>query len=97
MDTGSTTATATSDAATPFRDRRVIAACLLLFAIGWFTGQGRGNPFSPAKPDRPVLTAIARLAKAALWVLVVEPPPPEEPQHYVVRVDTDRINHREGW
>lgn len=96
METGSTLAS--SDLLTPFRDRRVIAACVLIFALGWFTGQGKGNPFAPPKPERPVLTVIAKLAKAALWVLVVQPPPPDEPPpHHVVRAEIDRINHREGW
>lgn len=96
METGSTTAT--SDALQPFHNRRVIAACLLLFALGWFAGQGRGNPFAPATPKRPVLAALAKLAKTGLWLLVVEPVPDDlPPEHHVVRSHTDTINHREGW
>jgi hypothetical protein len=94
METGSTP----SDGLTPFRDRRVIVACVLLFALGWFSGQGRGNPFVPPQPKRPVLAALAKVAKAALWLLVVEPVPDDLPDdHFVVHAHTDRINHREGW
>ena len=96
METGSTTPPLSN--ALRF-DRRLIPAAALLFALGWFAGQGSGNPFAPAKPERPFLTALAKLAKAGLWLLVVEPVPddlpPEDRLAKMGRRDT--INHREGW
>jgi hypothetical protein len=46
----------------------------------------------------PFLTALARLAKLGLWVLVVEPVPDDLPdENQYTHLDTDVINHREGW
>lgn len=100
METGSINPPLSSPPAKPGIDRRLIAAGLLLFALGWFTGQGNGNPFGPTRPDRPFLSALAKLAKAGLWLLVVEPVPddlpPEDRMAKMGRRD-NTINHREGW
>lgn len=80
-------------------DKRLIVAAVLLFALGWMSGGGGGNPFAPSKPERPFLTALARLAKAGLWLLVVEPVPddlPDEPEPSYAHADRT-INHRGGW
>jgi len=93
METGSK-----SDGAKPRWDRRLILAAVLLFALGWMSGQGGGNPFGPAKPQRPFLTALAKLAKAGLWLLVVEPVPDDlPPDDNYAAANRDRINHRSGW
>jgi hypothetical protein len=79
-------------------DRRLLAAAVGLFVVGWIIGQhspGGTLPWQPEKP-RPVLTALARLAKFGLWLMVVEPVPPDLPQQYA-RHDPDYISHREGW
>jgi hypothetical protein len=76
-------------------DKRLIAAAIGLFFVGWAVGQsspGGGLPWKPEKP-RPVITAIARLAKFGLWLLVVDPPP--GPPQYAKHDGT--LNHREGW
>jgi hypothetical protein len=78
-------------------DRRLIAAGVLLFALGWFAGQGNGNPFSPKQPERPFLAALAKIAKAGLWLLVVEPVPDDLPPEDRIAKMNNTINHREGW
>lgn len=56
------------------------------------------------KPDRPVLKAIARFARTALWFMAFAEQPPEEPdqrQHVQsVLVDENgyvHVNHSRGW
>jgi hypothetical protein len=67
-------------------------------AAGFVVGQGDTNflPWQPEK-DRPVLRFVARLAKFGLWIMVVQPPPPDNT--YVARCEEGEIcvNHREGW
>ena len=77
---------------------RTILACVALFAAGFVVGQGNTNvlPWQPEK-DRPVLRFVARIAKFGLWLMVVQPPPPDNT--YVARCEEGEIclNHREGW
>jgi hypothetical protein len=95
-----TTPVATSSPATKPLDKRLLAAAVGVFVVGWVIGQnspGGSFPWQPEKP-RPVLTALARLAKFGLWLMVVEPPPPDlPPERSFVKHDPDYISHREGW
>lgn len=81
-------------------DRKILAIGIGLLAVGFVMGQGAGGgslPWAPKK-ERPILTALARLAKLGLWVLVVEPVPDDLPDdNQYTRIDCDHINHREGW
>jgi hypothetical protein len=81
-------------------DRKILAIGIGLLAVGFVLGQGSGGgslPWAPKK-ERPFLTALARLAKLGLWVLVVEPVPDDLPdENQYTHLDTDVINHREGW
>ena len=80
-------------------DRRLLAAAVGLFVAGWLIGQHAPSvslPWETEKP-RPVLTALARIAKFGLWLMVVQPPPPDVPPDQFVRHDPDYISHREGW
>lgn len=81
-------------------DKRLVLMALGIFVAGWFLGQagaGGSLPWAPKK-ERPILTAIARIAKMALWVMVVEPVPDDLPENrYATSVNPDIINHREGW
>lgn len=78
--------------------RFVLLLCLLAFGAGWMTG---GTVESQKRKGRPVLTAIVKLAKAALWLAAFAEPPPEEPvEHRSVMIDETgyaRINHARGW
>jgi hypothetical protein len=80
-------------------DKKILAIGIGLLAVGFVMGQGSGGslPWAPKK-QRPILTALARLAKLGLWVLVVEPVPDDLPdENQYTHLDTDAINHREGW
>jgi hypothetical protein len=64
--------------------KALIWVVVIAFFVGMWTsgGGGRGpvpNPFAP-QPERPVLSAITRVAKKLMWVAVfLEPVPPDCP------------------
>lgn len=77
---------------------------LVLICIGCLlAGVAYTNVEIRPKNDRPVLKALARAAKAALWFMAfAEPPPKEDEQHHVQSVLIDEqgyahINHSRGW
>lgn len=78
-------------------DRKILAIGIGLLVVGFVMGQGSGGslPWAPKK-NRPILSAIARLAKLGLWIMV-EPVPDDAPANQYTRYDADAINHREGW
>jgi hypothetical protein len=91
-------------------DRKIIGIVLVALAIGWWLGSSNHSPLNPHPvPDRPVLTALARVARLAarlgLYVALAaeKPPEPEQPQPQIVKappVDSDGhrvVNHGEGW
>lgn len=79
-------------------DRRLVAAAAALLLVGFFAGQAGGPGIFTPKKQRPVLTLLAKVAKAGLWLLVVEPVPDDLPdEHTYARLDSNTINHREGW
>ena len=77
--------------------KTIVAAALVAFLVGWVVGQGAGDSF-PWQPEkkRPVITAIARLAKFGLWLMVVEPAP-EEAAPAQLAGNEGILNHKEGW
>ena len=80
-------------------DRKILAIGIGLLVVGFALGQGSGGgglPWMPKK-ERPILTALARIAKLGLWLMVVEPVPDDLPENQYTHLDTDVINHREGW
>lgn len=76
--------------------RMIAAACLMAFAAGWFVSGAVETP-----KGRPFLTALAKLAKTALWVAAFAEQPPADPDPLPsVMVDEQgiaRINHARGW
>lgn len=77
-------------------NRQIAAVCLLCFAAGWFAP----SVAQPAK-DRPVLKAIVKFAKTALWFAAfAEPAPSPDPEHQSVMVDDQGyavLDHSRGW
>ena len=78
--------------------KTLFIACVLAFVAGRMTAD-----FPPTTKDRPVLAALAKFAKMALWFAAFAEPAPEEQKEYEVRrVLTDEhgyatINHSRGW
>lgn len=74
-------------------------ACILCFAVGWQLHQ---QSIPQPNTDRPVLRALARIAKTALWFMAFAEPAPSDPNVEVQSVLTDEngyahINHARGW
>jgi hypothetical protein len=90
-------------------DRKFLATVLVALALGWWLGSSNSSPLNPHPvPDRPVLTAFARVARLAarlgLWVALAaeKPPEPQPPQQLVKAPPVDKDGHRivdhgEGW
>jgi hypothetical protein len=82
--------------------RMVVGACLVSAALAWWLATSPTSPIQP-RPQRPFLSAIARIAKAALWVMLVADKPPEgdRHEHYALHsVDADGhrvLDHARGW
>lgn len=67
--------------------KSVLAVCLVTAGITY--ALMRAPSPSPAPPDRPVLTVIARLAKTLLWMAFFADPPPDECQQVQGAYGTD--------
>jgi len=90
-------------------DRKILAPLLVAVVLGWWLGSSNHSPLNPHPvPDRPVLTAFARITRMAarlgLWFALAaeKPPEPEQRQQLVKapQVDADGhriIDHGEGW
>lgn len=82
-----------------FSLRTVAIVCVVAFAFGMWQAQPADNPKPLA--DRPILRALAKIAKVGLWVmLAAEPAPDSQPQivHAHIQPDgTHGLNHSRGW
>jgi len=87
-------------------DKRMVLLAVAAFAIAFFVAQNPGlspipNPFVPARPDRPFLKFVAKVAKSFLWVAVFAEERPVAPQyrdHAAIGADgVQCLNHAEGW
>lgn len=72
-----------------------VVACVVCLFVGYAASGGETfNPFVPAKPERPVLQFLARIAKVGLWLtLALEPNPTPECRS----VPCGAVCHSEGW
>lgn len=82
-------------------DKRIVAAIVLAFVLGYWWSGSRQEPWTPHK-DRPWLTWIAGAAKRLLWIAIVADPPPadtiDEPAEARVGDDGYRlVQHKRGW
>lgn len=81
-------------------NKRIIAAVVLAFALGWYWSSSAPQPWTPHN-DRPWATWVARTAKRLLWIAIVAEPAPGEPDAAVeARVGEDGfqvVEHRRGW
>lgn len=87
-------------------DRKLVAIIVVCLAAGWWLGSSPASPINP-QPQRPVLSALARLTRTAarlgLWMaFAAEPAPKQEPQQIVRAPAVDAeghrvLNHGEGW
>lgn len=74
----------------------LIISCLIAFAVGYNVSSAVNKP-----KDRPVLKALARFAKTALWLAAFAEPAPEaheEAKSTVMGEDGYvQVNHARGW
>jgi hypothetical protein len=81
--------------------RQLVYIGLVVAAVYLWNGGRLPSP-SPV-PDRPILRAIAKIAKSFLWVAVfAEGPPAEPPVEHMVRVHVGDdgyqiLEHGRGW
>lgn len=84
------------------RKSHLVSACLACLIAGWWLTSSPSSPIGPTPAHgRPVLKAIARLAKGLLWVSLLAEAPPEESETYAhARLDAfgqPVIDHSRGW
>ena len=86
-------------------DRKLLAVVFVCLAAGWWLGSSPASPINPT-PQRPVLTAIGRLARTAarlgLWMAFAAEPAPQQQRQLVHAPNYDAdghpvVDHGEGW
>lgn len=87
-------------------DRRTIRIALVCLALGWWLGSSPSSPVNPhPQPERPILSAVVRLARLAArlgLMVAVAADPPQDSRQAVRSVRTDAeghpvVDHAEGW
>lgn len=66
--------------------RVIIIAIIVAFLIGGYVG----DELRP-QPERPFLKFLARAAKVAMWVMIMEEPQPQ--RYQAVSADADHVDH----
>ena len=70
-------------------DKRLVYAFVAGLAFAWWLNSGAApmpSPFNPTpEPSRPVLRMVAKLAKNALWFMLLAEPAPEQPERQIVQ------------
>lgn len=77
-------------------DRKTIVIGVIAIAAATWVASRNYQP-DPPRPDRPVLTVIAKLAKALLWVAFFAEEPPDQYNNIQSAAATDgepRLDHR---
>ena len=86
--------------------RTTIAAVIVVIAAGIYLSSGSPspNPFvpTPTRPDRPVLSVLAKLARTLLWLALLgeETAPDQGTQVVHARFDDKGVpllDHGRGW
>lgn len=88
-------------------DRRTLWTVAICLALGWWLGSSPASPVNPHPvPDRPILSAVVRIARVAarwgLWAALAAEPAPQarEPQLARSLYDAEGhpvVDHAEGW
>ena len=70
-------------------DKRLVYAFIAGLAFAWWMNSGEAplpTPFNPTPSnDRPVLRLVAKLAKNALWFMLIAEPAPEQTERRLVQ------------
>jgi hypothetical protein len=69
-------------------DKRLVYAFIAGLAFAWWMSSGSAptpTPFDPTPTDRPVMRIVAKLAKNALWFLLVAEPAPDQTERQMVQ------------
>ncbi len=85
--------------------RTTIAAVIIALAAGLYLNSGgQPDPFvpTPPKPDRPVVSWIAKIAKTLLWLALLGEPTDDQESVQVVNARCDEngqplLDHGRGW
>lgn len=87
--------------------RTTIAAAIVVIAAGLYLSSGSSpspNPFvpTPPKPDRPVMSVLAKIARTLLWLALLgeDTEPDEGTQMVHARCDENGnplLDHGRGW
>lgn len=68
--------------------RVIIIAVIVAFLIGGYVG----DELRP-QPERPFLKFLARAAKVAMWVMIMEEAPQQHQRYQAVSADADHVDH----
>jgi len=82
--------------------KQLAAALAAALIFGYWLASSSSSPVGPApKPDRPVLSWIARTAKSLLWIAIfAEGAPPDSQDFARTRTGDDGyriLEHGRGW
>ena len=79
--------------------RNVIMAGVICLACGWWLASSPLSPVNP-RPQRPVLSFLAKVAKTFMWVMLAAEPAPDTHHLSHASLDADGhpvVSHGSGW
>ena len=82
--------------------RNYMLPLILCLVFAWWAVGRVTDAVNPPQPKHPVLSFVAKAAKAALWIMLIADQPPETERSHMVhaRVDDQGIrvlDHSKGW